>query len=135
MTTPPRAQWPPLAAVGLLRLVVVCTCAGSAGAHAVLTLPHLGESLSLGVAFAVAAVALAAAALAVRDPRFDTWAPRASACLLAGTATAYVLSRTTGIPGLVPQPEPLDALGLATLVAELTAAVAALPLTPRKARP
>lgn len=103
--------------------------------HAVLTPPHLGESLSLGLAFAIATVALTAAALVVRDPRFDSWAPPASACLLAGTALAYALSRTTGIPGLVPQPEPLDALGLATLVAELTAALAAIPLTPRKARP
>jgi hypothetical protein len=87
------------------------------------------------VGFVLCATALAAAALAVRDPRCDTWAPAASASLLVVTAAAYAMSRTTGIPGFAPHPEPLDPLGLVTSAAELAAAVAAASLIPRKARP
>jgi hypothetical protein len=103
--------------------------------HAALAPEHLRESVVLGVAFVLCATALAAAALAVRDPRFDTWAPALSASLLVVTAAAYAMSRTAGIPGLAPQPEPLDPLGLVTSAAELVAAVAAASLIPRKARP
>ena len=52
--------------------------------------------------------------------------------ILAATATAYVFLRTTGIPLMVPHPEPLDVLGLATTAAELRAASAAVPPNSRK---
>lgn len=119
---------------GHLRLAVVSTCAASAGVHAALTPDHLRESLVLGVAFAVSVLALGASALVVREPGLDSWAPVVSGCVLAVTAAAYALSRTVGIPWLVPDPEPLDALGLATFVAELAAAGAATSLIPRKVR-
>lgn len=124
-----------VASAGLVRLLVASTCAASAGVHAALTADHLRESVVLGVAFALSAGALTAAALAVRDPRFDRWAPLAGGCVLALTAVAYALSRTTGIPLLVPDPEPVDPLGMTTFAAELCAALAATSLIPRKVRP
>jgi hypothetical protein len=46
--------------------------------------------------------------------------------VLLGTALAYLLSRTTGIPLLIDRPEEPDALGLVTTVAEVVAAVVAV---------
>ena len=118
------------------RVFVVSTCAASAGVHASLTADHLRESLALGAGFALSAGLLAAVALVVRDPAFDSWAPLAACTVLALTALAYAVSRGSGIPWLVPDPEPLDALGLATTAAELAAVLAAATLlVPRKAQP
>jgi hypothetical protein len=52
--------------------------------------------------------------------------------LLGLTALAYALSRSTGIPWLIPDPEHLDVLGLATSAAEVVAALAATLLITRK---
>lgn len=121
----------PAAATDVLRLLVASACA-AAGVTALLMAHHLRKSLPLGMAFAVSAGALAAAALADRDPRFDTYAPHTAGSVLAATATAYVFLRTTGIPLMVPHPEPLDLLGAATTAAELRAASAAVPPNSRK---
>jgi hypothetical protein len=98
-------------------------CAASAGVHASLVLPHSHESVALAVAFAVSAVAMAVAAvglaLAARPVVMAT-----VALLLAGTAAAYALSRTTGIPALMAHPEPLDASGTVVSCFELAAALA-----------
>jgi hypothetical protein len=42
----------------------------------------------------------------------------AVALLLAGLSLAYVASRTTGIPALDPDPEGVDAVGVATTAVE-----------------
>jgi len=118
-----------------VRAFLVLTSAASAGVHAALTPDHLRESAGLGIAFAVSAGVLAAAALVVRDPRFGSWAPVTAGCVLAVTATAYVASRTVGIPWLIPHREPLDVLGVVTTAAELVAVLAAVLLIPRKVRP
>ena len=99
-------------------------CAGSAGVHAALVAPHAHESTRLAVAFALAGVALGLAAVALAV------APRAgvvgaAAALLLSVALAYLLSRTTGIPGLTVHQEPFDALGVATSLGEAAAAVTA----------
>jgi hypothetical protein len=65
---------------------------------------------------------------------------RRSAALPAGavlraTAIAYVLSRTTGLPGVLPEPEPVDGLGVLTTTGELVGVVACLVLTFRKEQP
>ena len=106
-------------------------CATSAGVHAGLVMPHAEESVRMAVAFAIATVALAATAvvMAVR-PRPDVAA--ATAVLLLGVAAAYVLSRTTGIPGLTTHPEPVDVLGVLVTSLEVSGAVlASWPLTRR----
>jgi ABC-type Fe3+-siderophore transport system permease subunit len=110
-------------------------CAGSAGVHAALVRPHIAEAgLLLGSAFAAAAVALALTALAVRLPRNDSWAPAAAAVVLCLIALSYLLSRTTGVPLLISDPEQLDPLGAATTAAEVAGAIAGIVLMSRKDR-
>lgn len=116
-----------------LRYVAAGACAASAGVHAALMPDHLREGgLRLGGAFAVAAVLLAAVGVGVRRPRNGASAPLAAAAVLAGTATAYLLSRTTGLPVLIPSAEGADLLGELTSVAELVGALAAALLSTRK---
>jgi hypothetical protein len=106
-----------------LRYGLTAVCAGSAGVHAALIQPHFLESGLLGAAFTAATAALALAALAVRQPRHDRWAIAAASLLLCVIAVSYTLSRSTGIPVLIAQPEHADALGTVTTAAELAGAV------------
>lgn len=99
-------------------------CAGSAGVHGALVVPHVSESTSMAVAFAAATVALVIAALAqvmVPSPAVSATV----ATLLLAVATAYLLSRTSGIPGFTEHPEPFDTLGATTSVAEVAASIVA----------
>ena len=107
-------------------------CAGSAGVHAALIQPHLAESGLLGWAFAAAAAALALAAVFVRHPRHDSWAIPAATAALCVIAASYLLSRSTGIPVLIVQPEHVDLLGMVTTAAELAGAVGGAALMSRK---
>ena len=105
-----------------LRWFVALVCAASAGVHAGLVPEHLAESVPLGVAFAVSVVLLVAAALQLRaGPAGARWV----ALALVAVVGAYLLSRTTGLPVLIPDPEPVDILGVLTTSAEVVAAVAA----------
>jgi hypothetical protein len=100
-------------------------CAASAGVHGALVIQHTGESTQLAAAFAAATVALAIAALAealVATPLVSSMV----AALLLTVATSYLLSRTSGIPGLTPHPEPFDALGSVISALEVAAAAVAL---------
>ena len=105
-----------------LRYCLTAVCAGSAGVHAALIQPHFLESRLLGSAFTAATVALALAALAVRQPRRDWWAIAAASVLLCVIAVSYTLSRSTGIPVLIAQPEHVDPLGTVTTAAEIAGA-------------
>jgi GAF domain-containing protein len=108
-----------------IRALVATTCAASAGIHAALVPEHYHEAgLSLAAAFAASALALALCALLARRPGRD--AHRLTAAVLLTVAAAYLLSRTTGIPLLVPEPERFEALGVLTTVAEVVAAAAAV---------
>lgn len=102
--------------------VAALVCAVSAGTHAALVVPHLRESVPLAVAFAFATTALALAALA-QAVAPSALGARVVATLLLALALAYVLSRTTGIPGLVGHPEAWDPVGVPLAVLEATAAV------------
>ncbi|HVB43704.1 MAG TPA: hypothetical protein VNF47_13505 [Streptosporangiaceae bacterium] len=115
-----------------LRYGLTAVCAGSAGVHAALIREHLIESVPLGFAFAAAAVALAFAALVVRRPRHDSWALAAAAVTLCVIAVSYLLSRSTGIPLLIVQPEHADPVGAVTTVAELAGAGCCAALMSRK---
>jgi hypothetical protein len=106
-----------------LRYCLTAVCAGSAGVHAALIQPHFLESGLLGSAFTAAAIALALAALAVRQPRYDSWAIVAATATLCVIAVSYMLSRSTGIPLLIVQPEHADPLGTVTTAAELAGAM------------
>jgi hypothetical protein len=105
--------------------MVALVCAASAGVHAALVPAHLREGTLIGVAFVVSVLLLASAALWVRSARGPAyWV----AAVLLGTAGCYLLSRTTGLPPLIPEPEPVDAVGTLTSLAEVAAALAVLGL-------
>lgn len=106
-----------------LRYCLTAVCAGSAGVHAALIQPHFLESGLLGLAFTAAAIALALAALVVRRPRRGSWAIVAATATLCVIAVSYMLSRSTGIPLLIVQPEHVDRLGTVTTAAELLGAM------------
>lgn len=116
----------------LARTVAALVCAGSAGVHGALVLPHLHESHLLGSAFAVDAALLAVSAARVSERRRGSLPV---AAVLATTALAYVLSRTTGLPGVLPDPEPVDGLGVLTTSWELVGVAVCLLLTFRKEHP
>lgn len=100
-------------------------CAVSAGTHAALVVPHVHESRALAVAFALAAVALSLAAVAeATGPSAPV--SRTVAALLSAMALAYLLSRTTGLPGLVGRPEPWDPVGVPLASLEAAAALLAV---------
>lgn len=110
------------------RRLVALVCAASAGVHAGLVPAHFRESALLGAAFALSVVLLAAGAVRLRA---GTGADRGAlwvAAVLLGVAACYLLSRTTGLPVLAPEPESVDPLGVLTSLAEVVAAVAALSL-------
>src|SRR5437764_768972 len=97
---------------------VVFACAVRTGFHAGLVPAHLSEEPRLGVAFVVAVVLLAASVAALTKWPGDRKIARAVALLLAGLIAGYAATRTTGVPWLAPDPEELDAVGLATNVVE-----------------
>ena len=135
--TPPRlpSRWDGRTSTHPLRVAASTICAASAGVHAALVPHHLDESVRLGVAFIGSAVALVLVALVVRSPRHDRWGPTLAATVLAVTATAYVLSRTVGLPLLIDTPEAVDPLGVLTSAAEVVGVWACFPLLNRKDSP
>lgn len=110
------------------RNLLIIACAISAGIHAALVPEHLDESTAAGVGFIVATVLLAALAVAltVRPP--TPLVAMFAIATLAGLLVAYVLAVTSGVPVLMPQPEPVDGLALATKAIEIVGLVAALSL-------
>jgi hypothetical protein len=112
--------------------VVVLVCAVSAGIHAALTPEHFREAIPAGLGFASSVVALAVIAPELtRRPDSAFWLAVA-AVVLVGLIVAYVLAVTTGVPVLMPEPEPVDGLALVTKAVEaLGVLVAASALRPR----
>lgn len=108
--------------------VLVFTCTASAGAHAGLVPSHLSGEPRLGAAFLIAVVLLVAAATAVAARPKDRRVTGATGLLLAGLMLAYIATRTTGIPVLDPEPEAVDAVGVATNVVEALGVLVALGL-------
>lgn len=111
------------------RQLLVVTCAISAGIHAALVPQHLEEGLGAGLGFLAAALLLAGVAGAV------VWvvarAALGAAAVLGGLLAVYLPATTTGLPLLHPEPEPVDALALATKAIETVGLVSALTLKGR----
>lgn len=119
----------PVSGKTAVRHVVALVAAASAGVHAGLVPEHIREGgARLGGAFALSAALLALVAVLVgargASPRI--WA--LAVTVLSGVAVAYLLSRTSGIPFLLAEPEQPDRLGVITTGAEVVAALAAAPL-------
>lgn len=116
-----------------LRGTVVLVCAASAGVHSALVPEHLAEGGPLlGGAFAASALALAVVAVLARRPGRERRVVSVAVVVLVANALAYLLSRTTGLPLLIPDPEEVDLLGVATTLAEVVGAVAGVLLLTRK---
>jgi hypothetical protein len=118
---------------GLVGDIVVLACAVSAGIHAGLIPAHVGESWSLGAAFALAATLAAVVAVGLRRSS-GVWPPAAAAVLLAGLIAAYAVSCAVGLPQLGVHAESPDVLGLGTKTIEAVGLIAAVLLCIRPER-
>lgn len=116
----------------ILRDVVILASAISAGVHAALVPSHAAEGTGAAAGFVVATLVLALVAIALTR-RPDAAAPSgAAAVVFAGLLASYALATTTGLPGLHPEPEPVDALGVGTKAVETVGLVAAACLVRRR---
>ena len=116
------------------REVLVVCCAVSAGVHAALTPEHFDERAAAGVGFALSAVLLAGIALLLAR-RPTPLLVDAAILLLLGLIGAYILALTTGVPGLVPEPEAVEGIAVATKVIEAVGVLAAAALRWSPSRP
>jgi hypothetical protein len=117
-----------------LRDVVIVSCAISAGMHAALAPAHLAESAALGIGFVLAAGVLAVLAAVVTRDSDGTRSVAIAALTLAGLVASYALAATTGLPGVVSDPEQVDGVAIACKAAEWVGLAAASALLWR-ARP
>jgi hypothetical protein len=78
------------------------------------------------VAFTAAAALLITGAFALTQRPGDRLLATAIAAFLGGLVAAYVTSRTSGIPLLDPEPEQVEAVGVATCIVEALGLVSAL---------
>ena len=108
------------------RLVLVAACAASAGAHAALVPAHLEHGTALGVAFVLAALLMVGLAAALATAPSNRTTVESAALALVALIAAYALSVTTGLPGLIDEPERIDAAGLVTKAVEAVGLVFAL---------
>jgi hypothetical protein len=118
-------------ATALERDIVIAACAISAGIHAGLVRDHFAEGAGAGSGFLASAVLLLglATVLTTRPPTLGALAM--TAALLVGLLASYAFAVTTGVPVLHPEPEPIDALALATKAIEGLGLVTALHLIGR----
>jgi len=103
-------------------------CAVSAGVHAALVPGHLDESTAAGGGFIAATLLLAALCVALTVRPVTRVVLAAAALTFAGLLISYALAVTSGMPVLMPEPEPIDGLALATKAVELVGLFAALAL-------
>ena len=115
----------------LARDVVVLACAVSAGVHGALAPVHFAEGAGAGAGFVTATLLLAALAVALTVSP-SPYPLAGAATVLAALLGSYVLATTTGLPVLHPEPEPVDALALATKAIEALGLLAAAGLLRRR---
>lgn len=111
-------------------IVVVATCAASAGAHAALVPQHLDHQAGLGIAFILAATLLTGVVVTVTVRPADATVGHAATFVLATLIAAYALSVTTGIPWLADEREPIDLVGLVTKSVEALGLTCSIQLNP-----
>ena len=107
------------------RDLLIVTCAVSAGVHAALAPEHLDETIAAGSGFIVATVLLAALAVALSVRPIGRFTLAAAALTFVGLLVSYALAVTSGMPVLMPEPEPVEGLALATKAVEVAGIVAA----------
>lgn len=104
---------------------VILACAISAGIHGALAPNHFNEGAGAGLGFIASAVALAGVAVWLTARPASRLALFASAAVFVGLLASYALAVTSGLPLLHPEPEQVDALGLATKAIEAVGLAAA----------
>ena len=114
------------------RDLLIVTCAVSAGVHTALVPEHLEESTAAGAGFIAAAIILGALVVAITVRPAARATVAAAALTFAGLIVSYALATTVGMPVLMPEPEPVDGLALATKAVELAGLAAALGLLRRE---
>jgi hypothetical protein len=113
------------------RDLLIVTCAVSAGVHAALVPEHLSESAAAGGGFIAATVLLSGLIVALTTRPNDQGVVVLAALTLAGLLVSYALAVTSGVPVLMPEPEPVDGLAIATKAVELVGLGAAWSLLER----
>jgi len=106
------------------RDVLIVACAVSAGIHAALTPAHLAEGTAAGAGFGLAAVALGCLTVALTR-HASAWALARATAVLGGLLASYGAAVTTGIPLVLPEPEPIDTLALVTKAVEVVGLLSA----------
>ena len=114
------------------RDLLIVACAVSAGIHAALIPEHLEESTAAGGGFIAATIMLGALAIALTRRPESVSVVLVAALTLAGLIASYVLATTSGMPVLMPAPEPVEGLALATKAVELLGIAAASSLIRRE---
>ena len=110
------------------RDLLIVACAVSAGVHAALVPEHLDESTAAGGGFVIATLLLGTLCLELTVRPATRVVLAAAALTLAGLLVGYALAVTSGMPVLMPEPEPIDGLALATKAVELVGLFSALAL-------
>src|SRR3954447_12178896 len=108
--------------------LLIVACAVSAGIHAGLVPEHLHESTAAGGGFIVATLLLATLCVALTVRPVERIALAAAALAFVGLLVSYALAVTSGMPVLMPEPEPIDGLALATKAVELVGLFSAVAL-------
>ena len=115
-TRPPRELWLPIAVVSMT---------AAASVHAAVGPAHFREQTLFGVFFAAAALAQLSWSIVV-TVRTTSAMLAAGAAANVGLVVLWLVSRTTGIPGLLERPEAVGAWDLACVAWELVAAASCL---------
>jgi hypothetical protein len=110
------------------RDLAVIAAAISAGIHAALIPEHLQESAAAGGGFIAAAVLLGALVIWVTYQPHSVLAAGLLALVFAGLLVSWALAVTTGVPVLMPEPEPVEGVAVATKLIEAAGLVLALDL-------
>jgi hypothetical protein len=105
--------------------VVILACAVSAGIHGALAPDHFSEGAGAGLGFVASALALAGVAVWLTARPASRLVLAAAAAVFVGLLASYALAVTSGLPLLHPEPEPVDAFGLATKAIEAVGLAAA----------
>src|SRR5436190_10754040 len=117
------------------RDLLIVMCSVSAGVHAALVPEHLAESAAAGGGFIAATVLLAGLIVALARRPDSRLVVGAAAATLVGLLVSYVLAVTSGMPVLMPSPEPVEAVALATKAVEALGLAAAWGLLRRERTP
>ena len=94
------------------RNVLIVACAVNAGVHGALVRDHFAEGIGTGVGFAAATVLLATLVVGLTRTPSSPLVLLATSAVLGGLLASYALAITTGVPGLHPARESVEAVHL-----------------------